>query len=176
MLFGVVLAIAIGVAGYAINNGASSSGLASACAASHCTAAIPTTSAVPNPCTLLTDAAAAAALGTTGIQFRDSQRAPGMSSSTRMCTWKGTPLNNAAYSNSTVMVMTYRSTRAQFLKAEAHSIVIHGLGEAAYAWPGQLNMISVFQHGYVLQIHAGPAVNPLQAETKLAKLALTRLH
>ena len=33
---------------------------------------------------------------------------------------------------------------------------IHGLGEAAYAWRGAVNMIAVFQGGYVIQIHAGP--------------------
>jgi hypothetical protein len=36
-------------------------------------------------------------------------------------------------------------------------------------------MVFVFQRGSVIQIQVSPAVNPLQAEIKLARRALTRL-
>jgi hypothetical protein len=72
----------------------------------------------------------------------------------------------------------YRSTRSQFIENEraAHAnVVIHGVGEAAYAWNGAATILWVLQHGFTIQIQVSPAVNPLQAETKLARLALTRL-
>jgi hypothetical protein len=180
MLLALVLVVAasVGGAGYAISNAASSGLLASGCATSKCASVGASATGIPNPCALLTDAAAATALGTTGIESRDSQVPSGMSSHYRMCTWTGTPLTSTYYSNSTVTVMAARSTRLEFLKderASRESIVIHGLGQAAYAWVGPATFVYVFQHGYMIQIQVSPAVNPLQAEKKLAKLALTRL-
>jgi hypothetical protein len=37
-------------------------------------------------------------------------------------------------------------------------------------------MVFVWQHGYMLWAQATEAVNPIQADRKLAELALTRLH
>jgi hypothetical protein len=179
VLLALVLIVAAGAAstGYAISNAASGSVSASACAASQCATAGSSAAGIPNPCILLTNAEAATALGASGIQDRNSQLPSGMATSHyRMCTWKGTPLNNAFYSDNTVTVLTYKSTRARFMSIERVSHgVIRGLGEAAYGEGGAATMVFVFQRGSVIQIQVSPAVNPLQAEIKLARRALTRL-
>lgn len=174
----IVVASAAGT-GHAISKAASSNSSITACATSQCASAASPATGVPNPCTLLTDVAAATALGTKGIQDRNSQLPPSMGTSHyRMCVWTGTPLSNLIPSDSTVTVMTYRSTRSQFIaseRASRHDTAIHGLGEAAYAWTGAATILWVLQHGSTIQIQVSSAVNPLQAETKLGKLALTRL-
>lgn len=181
MLLALLLIVAAGAVGigYEISDAVSGSRSAASCAASQCASLGTPTSRVPNPCTLLTNAEAATALGTS-IQYRSAQLPPSMPTTShyRMCTWKGAPLSSFGFSDNTVVIWIWPSTRKQFEKtarATKDAIVIRDLGEAAYAINGPARLLYVLQRGYVLQVQA-VAVNPLQTDKKLAELALTRLR
>jgi len=137
-----------------------------------------TPQALPNPCALLTNAQAGAALQD-AIRFRvagDALR-PTPAALYRSCTWHGAPLTSFGYSNESVEITITRTTRARFLKGErlAGARPLRGLGAAAYAVEGPARFVEVYSRGRALMITA-TAVDPIRAEVAIAKLALARLR
>ena len=139
-------------------------------------ALVPSASAaLPNPCTLLTNAEVAQALGSR-VQNRTTQLPPTMQETTRvrMCTWTGAPLSSYRSSGDTLRLIIVPSTRSQFLKAAKLSVgAVHvqNLGDMAYATRQSLNLLA---HGYSLSIWLS-SVDAHQAETVLAHAAVKRL-
>jgi hypothetical protein len=131
--------------------------------------------ALPNPCTLLTNAEVAKALGSR-VQNRTTQLPPAMQSTTRfrICTWTGAPLSSYRSSGDTLRLIILPSTRSQFLKAAKQSdgaVRVQNLGDTAYATGQSLNLLA---HGYSLSIWLS-SVDARQAETVLAHAAVKRL-
>jgi hypothetical protein len=173
------IAGAAGAIGYGLSQGAAGSKSAATCLTNQCASAAAPSRPIPNVCTLLTNAQAAAAVASP-IQNRTAQLPPAMSPTARfrMCTWTGTPLNNLRSVGNGLVIMITRSTKKQFkqaAQATTNAVVIHDLGELAYATAGPVRFLQVYQHGYALTFQVA-AMNPLQTERQLAKLVLARLR
>jgi len=133
--------------------------------------------AVPNPCTLLTNAEATKLLGTR-IVARELTGSPVY----RLCRWSG---KNVALAGSTqhvqrtLMVSVARVTRAQFEenKTKAPKTTgIGGVGEAAYTLSqGGTKYLNVWHRGFTLELVATFVTAPLDVEKQAAAAAVKRL-
>jgi hypothetical protein len=170
--FAIALALVVcaGWLGYRIGNGAARPASVRATG----------TSVLPNPCLLLTDAAAGAVLGTR-IEYRTAELPSAVRSAPsrfRMCTWTGVPLGNFTSYHFSAVLMLARITLHRFKTTEREeglsAVPVHGLGQFAYANTGAAHFLMVFDRGYSLTIQAA-AANPIAAAEALARLALERL-
>jgi hypothetical protein len=131
---------------------------------------------VPNPCALLMNAEVAKALGSK-IESRDM---PSFGGRGRTCKWTGVNLATSGFYevHRDLTVTVSSSTRAQFDRSARQApgaVRVRSVGQAAYASTGAVKSLDVWQHGYVLWIIAGNAIDPIATATSAAKLAVRRL-
>jgi hypothetical protein len=130
--------------------------------------------AVPNACTLLTNAEAATVLGS-----KIESHEPGGGG--HSCTWTGVNLSRPGFyeTHRTLMVDAAAESRAGFVRSadrEASARLVRGLGDVAFrTGNGNITFLAVWQKGYVVTLEAGLVTDPLAAEKQAAKLALKRL-
>jgi hypothetical protein len=127
---------------------------------------------LPNPCTHLTNAEVAKALGSKIV----GREASG-NGHYRSCTWTGADLGGYSPTHRTLMVQIVTVTKAQFDKGAremTHAVRISGIGQEAYTSTGPLSVLEVWQKGYALSFIASLVSDPLPTEKSVAKLFVTR--
>jgi hypothetical protein len=132
---------------------------------------------LPNPCALLTNAEVAKALGSK-VESRDVVAYPGSRGKT--CEWKGANLAtpNSYPVHRSVMITVSTATKAQFEKGARQTtgaVPVRGIGGAAYATTGVVKFFYAWQHGFTISVIAGNAIDPIQTEKGVAKIAVTRV-
>jgi len=128
--------------------------------------------ALPNPCTLLTNAEVAKAFGSK-IQSRagESYRFG------RSCAWEGVPLGSFTSAHASLRVDIAQISRAQFLKnakKAKNAVPVHGLGDLAYSQYIAGQSLTVWRHGIWLSLDLTGVSSPLGAAKALARSALAR--
>jgi hypothetical protein len=174
-----IVAVGAGAIGYGISRGASGGRSSGSCAASPCASSRLPPPTIPKPCTLLTNAEAAKAVGS-AIQDRSAQAPVGMVSNSRfqMCTWTGAPLSSFRSQGNELVIMVSRSTKPQFEQAARttrSAVAVRGLGQPAFAIDGPAHFLNVFHGGYTFTFQIG-AVNPIASEKQIARLVLARVR
>jgi hypothetical protein len=135
--------------------------------------------AATNPCTLLTDAQVAKAIGSKVASKQIVTPEGGKGSKT--CQWSGVNLSSAnTYAiHRSLMITAAEISRAQFLKFanESQSAVrVNGIGQIAFRQGnGAITFLNVWQNGHSLEVIAGEVTNPLAAEKTAARAALAHL-
>jgi hypothetical protein len=129
---------------------------------------------LPSPCGLLTNADVAKLLGSK-VVARDALGNRLYAS----CKWTGANLGGYAPTQRSLLVQVSRSTRVQFEKNARNmpgAIRVAGVGEAAFAQrQGGGSFLSVYSHGYGVEVIASLVTSPLDVEKGAAKAALRRL-
>jgi hypothetical protein len=128
--------------------------------------------ALPNACTLLTNAEASRALGT-GIAYNAS----GGDRRYRTCTWHGVPSAASTYAQPQVVLDVRQMPRNVFARQQARTaeaVPVRGVGRSAY-WLPTIRTLFVWQDGLALTVFAARDAGPLPAAKRLAKAAVARL-
>jgi hypothetical protein len=131
------------------------------------------TAGLPNPCSFLTNAEVAKALGSKIVS-----REPSGNGHYHSCTWTGADLGGYSPTHRSLMVQIVTVTKAQFEKGAretTHAVRISRIGQQAYASTGPLSVLQVWQKGYALSFIASLVSDPLPTEKSVAKLFVTRL-
>lgn len=135
------------------------------------------TAALPNPCTLLTNADVAKVLGSKV----ESKQTRNFGGSTDSCQWTGVNLAgpNSYAIHRTLTVTIDAVSRSQFRKFANDaqgSARIKGVGQIAYVQGnGNLTQLEIWQSGRTIGVIANLVANPLAAEKAAAKLVVARL-
>ena len=135
--------------------------------------------ATPNPCTLLTNAQVAKAIGSKVASkgLVTPEGGPG----SKTCQWAGVNLSgpNSYAVHRSLMITAADITRARFLKFanESQSAVrVKGIGQVAFRQGnGAITFLNVWQNGHSLEVIAGEVTNTLSAEKIAARAALANL-
>jgi hypothetical protein len=128
--------------------------------------------AVPNPCTLLTNADVAKVFGAKiASRVGDGNRLH------RGCTWNGIPAGSFTSYHATLRIDVAQISRAQFdtiAKKTKHAVPIRGLGEAAFSSYMAGEFLAVWHSGIYLAVELTGGSSPVAAAKMLAREALTR--
>jgi hypothetical protein len=121
-----------------------------------------------NPCSLLTNAEAAKAIGGPIVR-----RTPSSVQKVEICDWGGKSLGGFEPTSRGVTLTMFRSTQLDFVRSfGAGDTRITDLGTPAWA---SRAFLSLYRHGYTLDISISLVTSPLRAEKQLAAAALKRL-
>jgi hypothetical protein len=124
-----------------------------------------------NPCSLLKNAEAAKVLGG---QVVDRNATAGNANA--MCTWIGPTIGGALGQRRAVTITVFRMTERAFKGSYgAGSILVCGLGAPAFAAQGGRAFLSVYRHGFTIDINVALVTSQLRADKLLAAVALKRL-
>lgn len=129
--------------------------------------------AVPNPCSLLTNAEVAKMIGS-----KIANRTSGGNGRFRVCTWAGPPLGTFTSVHAQLFVQVTPETKAQFTKsanAMQGAVRVRGVGDMAYADTGAAKFLRAWQKGYALLIQVSRTADDMQAEKVAAKAVFAHL-
>jgi hypothetical protein len=174
----VALAVVLfATAGYGLSRASGSHAQAACAASGQCGRALSGSPAVPNPCTLITNAEAAKFLGNP-VQYRTPDAMRGKSDKRRTCTWTAVPFSSFGYNGNRFTMSLTPMTRARFatgLLAMRRSVPVRGIGQLAYRTTGPAYFVSAFDHGYAVVV-SGYSPDQINGEEQLAKVILTRVR
>lgn len=136
-------------------------------------------SAIPDPCSLVTNAEVATVLGNP-VQYRTVQAFGRGRLGLRTCRWTAVPYSSHTYNNNTLMLSVARMTRAQFAanalaERTRGAIPVRGVGAEAFRTSGPAYFLSFYARGHAFMFDGG-SPDKLGGETKLARQVVARLR
>src|SRR6266702_8996691 len=126
--------------------------------------------ALPDPCTLLTNAEVATAFGSK-VQSRAGEN----HRFGRSCAWEGVPLGSFTSAHASLRVDIAHVSRAQCLKhakKAKNAVPVHGIGDLAYSQYVAGQSLTVWRHGIWLSLDLTGVSSPLASAKALARSAI----
>jgi len=133
---------------------------------------VPTASALPNPCALLTNAEVAKVFGAKIASRARDATVPGG------CTWDGVTQGTFTSAHASLRIDIARVTKAEFekqAKKAKNAVPVRDVGELAYSQYTAGETLTVWQQGIWMSVDLTEATSPLAAAKTIARAALARL-